>query len=69
MAPIRLSSGSSTSGKVIRAPGLPKFYFCILFFIVEWSCGSQGLNYFLEGGVVLSSTSGFWGAVYTLSSA
>ena len=28
-------------------------------FLLKWSCGSQGWNSFLEGDVVLSSTSKF----------
>ena len=55
VAPVRLSSGSSTSGGVTRAPGLPIVTFTFSF-LLKWSCGSQGWNSFLEGDVVFSST-------------
>jgi len=58
VAPIRLSSRSSTSGRVTRSPGLPSSLF-VFSFLLKWSCGLQGWNSFLEGYVVLSSTSTF----------
>ena len=57
--PIRLSSGSSTSGRVTRAPGLPSFLF-VFHFLLKWSCGLQGCNSFLEGDVLSSTFTFRW---------
>ena len=55
MALILLSSGSSTGGRVTRAPGLPTITFTFSF-LLKWSSGSQGWNSFLVGDVVFSLT-------------
>ena len=67
MALFRLSSGSSTGGRVARAPGLPIITFTFSF-LLKWSCGSQGWNSFLEGDVVFSSTVTFQLGLFTLKS-